>query len=82
MSSGPQATPLQLSPEEKAIRAAESNLPFILGITIACHVLALISVALRIYVRTFIVKVLGMDDYTIILAMVGLTFELELSTVV
>jgi len=59
-----------LSPEAKIIRDAESNLPFILGITIASFLLALVSVFLRVYVRAFVVKVFGKDDYTIILAMV------------
>lgn len=58
------------NPEASARRNAESNLPFILGITIASHILALTAVGLRFYVRIFIVKVIGMDDYTILLAMV------------
>lgn len=59
-----------LSPEAQATYNAESNLPFILGITITFHVLALIAVILRVYVRTFLVKVIGWDDYTMIGAMV------------
>jgi hypothetical protein len=51
-------------------RDAESNLSFILGITIFFHVLALIAVILRIYVRTMVIKVMGWDDYTMIIAMV------------
>lgn len=60
-----------LSPEALAARNAESNLPFILGITIASHSLAIIAVLLRCYVRAFIVKVVGWDDFTIILALVS-----------
>ena len=59
-----------LSPEALASREAESNLPFILGITISCHLLAVIAVCLRTYVRTFIVRIMGWDDYTMIGAMV------------
>ena len=77
MSSGVAAPVPSLSPEAKAVRDAESNLPFILGITIANHALALLSVSLRTYVRIFIVKVVRMDDYTIILAMVHLNFTLK-----
>ncbi|CZT52480.1 uncharacterized protein RSE6_13821 [Rhynchosporium secalis] len=59
-----------LSPEQQAYRDAETHLPFILGITVTFHVLALIAVCLRLYVRTFMVKVMGPDDYTIIAAMI------------
>lgn len=61
-----------LSPEQQATRDAETNLPFILGITMTCHALALTTVCLRMYVRKFIVKVVGLDDYTMIAAMVRL----------
>ncbi|KAH6705431.1 hypothetical protein BKA61DRAFT_699186 [Leptodontidium sp. MPI-SDFR-AT-0119] len=64
---GPRPT---LSPEQQATRDAETNLPFILGITMTCHALALTTVCLRMYVRKFIVKVVGLDDYTMIAAMV------------
>jgi hypothetical protein len=60
-----QAAAPTLSPEAKAHRDGETNLPFILGSTITSHVLALTAVGLRIYVRSFMVKVLRFDsDYT------------------
>ncbi|KAL2062515.1 hypothetical protein VTL71DRAFT_6781 [Oculimacula yallundae] len=59
-----------LSPEHQAARDAETNLPFILGITMTFHALALTAVFMRMYVRTFMVKVMGLDDYTVIAAMV------------
>ncbi|KAG4438453.1 hypothetical protein IFR05_006063 [Cadophora sp. M221] len=58
-----------LSPEQQATRGAETNLPFILGITMTCHALALTAVCLRMYTRKCIVKVMGLDDYTMIAAM-------------
>lgn len=65
------ATPT-LTPEATALRATEINLSLILGITITFHVLALLSVFARAYVRLFLVKVLGWDDYTMVAAMVSL----------
>jgi hypothetical protein len=61
-----------ISPEQFAIRAAETNLPFILGLTTTFFALALIAVILRTYVRIALVKVMGRDDYTMIAAMVRL----------
>jgi hypothetical protein len=74
--SGIVATSPTLSATAKAARDAESNLPFILGITVTFHVLALTAVLLRTYVRTFVVKVMGWDDYTMIGAMVRFKFSL------
>lgn len=67
-----------LSPEAFAARAAESNLPFILGMIIPFFILAFIAVALRTYVRTRIVKVMGIDDWVMLGAMVscGISFIL------
>ncbi|KAH7310935.1 hypothetical protein BKA65DRAFT_600993 [Rhexocercosporidium sp. MPI-PUGE-AT-0058] len=58
-----------LSPETFAARAAESNLPFILGMIIPFFILALIAVSLRTYVRLMVVKVMGIDDYIMLAAM-------------
>lgn len=62
-----------LSPEAFAARAAESNLPFILGMIIPFFVIAFISVALRTYVRARVVKVMGIDDWIMLAAMVSLS---------
>ncbi|KAL2062161.1 hypothetical protein VTL71DRAFT_6427 [Oculimacula yallundae] len=59
----------KLSPEAFAARAAESNLPFILGMIVPFFVLALIAVLLRMYVRFMVVKVMGIDDYIMLGAM-------------
>ncbi|KAI1855095.1 hypothetical protein JX265_012283 [Neoarthrinium moseri] len=48
-------------------RAAESNLPYILGVTGAVHGVALIIAALRIYARVVILKAAGKDDLTMAL---------------
>tara|TARA_R110002060_G_scaffold12775_15_gene18174 strand:- start:73 stop:312 length:240 start_codon:yes stop_codon:yes gene_type:complete len=58
-----------LSSEEFAARAAESNLPFILGMIIPFFILAFLAVSLRTYVRMRIVRVMGVDDYIMIAAM-------------
>lgn len=68
------STTSNLTPQQQASYNAESNLSFILGFTVTTHVLALIAVISRVYVRSFIVKVFGMDDYTIVAAMVSLNF--------
>lgn len=62
-----------LSPEAFAARAAESNLPFILGMIIPFFVLAFVAVVLRTYVRTRIVKVMGIDDWVMLAALVRST---------
>ncbi|CZS91578.1 uncharacterized protein RCO7_07024 [Rhynchosporium graminicola] len=59
----------KLSPEEFAARAAESNLPFILGMIIPFFVLAFLAVMARMYVRFMVVKVMGIDDYIMLAAM-------------
>ncbi|KAG4436210.1 hypothetical protein IFR05_008306 [Cadophora sp. M221] len=58
-----------LSPETFAARAAESNLPFILGMIIPFFVLAFLAVSQRTYVRLMVVKVMGIDDYIMLAAM-------------
>ncbi|KAF4122175.1 hypothetical protein GMORB2_7768 [Geosmithia morbida] len=50
--------------EYDASRADESNLPRILGIITAFHVLALTTVMLRVYVRIKLIRSLGRDDWT------------------
>ncbi|KAK7431940.1 hypothetical protein QQZ08_001559 [Neonectria magnoliae] len=46
--------------------AAESNVPRIIAITTVFHVLALICVGLRLYVRLGMVKAAGRDDWTMV----------------
>jgi hypothetical protein len=60
-----------MSPQQFAARAAESNLPFIFGMVIPFFVIAFISVTLRTYVRVRIVKVMGADDWIMIMALVS-----------
>jgi len=58
-------------------RAAESNLPWILGLTSLFHSIALLFVGLRVYTRLFHVRSFGMDDALIVVSMVSvLTLEL------
>lgn len=52
-------------------RAAESNLGQILGVTTTFHVLALVFVGLRLYVRMGMVKATGRDDWTMVAAAVS-----------
>lgn len=63
-----------LSPEAFAARAAESTLPFIMRMIIPFFVLAFIAVSLRTYVRLMVVKVIGIDDYIMLAAMVSHKF--------
>ncbi|KAK5660002.1 hypothetical protein OQA88_13468 [Cercophora sp. LCS_1] len=50
------------------VRAAESNLPRILGVTTAVHAVALIFVSLRMYARLFVVKSAGKDDICMVIS--------------
>lgn len=63
-----------MSEEAFAARAAESNLPFILGMIIPFFILAFSAVGLRTWVRMRIVKVMGYDDWVMLLAMVSFLF--------
>lgn len=53
-------------------RAAESNLPWLLGLTSLFHSTALLFVGLRIYTRLFHVRSFGMDDALIVVSVVSL----------
>ncbi|TEA18667.1 Satratoxin biosynthesis SC1 cluster protein 4 [Colletotrichum sidae] len=57
--------------------AAESNTAMILGVTGGFHALALLFVALRVYTRMAVVKVMGRDDYvmvaSVLCAVAGMT---------
>lgn len=55
--------------------AAKSNLARILAITGAIHLLALISVALRLYARIGILRSPGRDDVVIVLSAVSTCFS-------
>lgn len=50
--------------------AAESNLGRILGVTTAIHVVAFVTVSLRLYVRIKMIKSPGRDDWTMVAATV------------
>jgi hypothetical protein len=52
------------------VRAAESNLGYLLGVTATFHVLALTFVGMRMYARVIIVKAFGRDDALMLAAMV------------
>ena len=45
--------------------------PIVLTVTLITAIIALILVGLRMYVRTKIIRAVGCDDWTIILAMVS-----------
>lgn len=51
-------------------RAAESNVPRILGLGITFYTLALVAFGLRVYTRAVIVRSFGKDDVLMILCMV------------
>lgn len=51
--------------------AAQSNLTRFLALTGVFHILALISVGLRLYARICLLKTPGRDDYVIVLAVVS-----------
>lgn len=53
------------------VRAAESNLGYLLGVTATFHVVALIFVGLRMYARIAIVKAFGKDDALMLMSIVS-----------
>jgi hypothetical protein len=55
------------TPEELAF----NNAPHILGITGSFFALATITVLLRCYVRTIMLKIFGIDDWVMLLALVS-----------
>jgi hypothetical protein len=55
-------------------RAAENNLPRILGVLGTFHGLAILAVILRVYTRVIVVKAFGRDDIAIVLCSVSLLF--------
>lgn len=52
------------------VRAAESNLGYLLGVTAAFHFMALLFVGMRMYARIIIVKAFGRDDVLILVSTV------------
>jgi hypothetical protein len=52
------------------VRAAESNLGYLLGVTATFHVIALVFVGMRMYARVVVVKAFGKDDALIVAATV------------
>ncbi|KAK3358804.1 hypothetical protein B0T25DRAFT_620651 [Lasiosphaeria hispida] len=50
------------------VRAAESNTAQLLSVLTVFHIVALIFVSLRIYVRVFVIKTSGKDDVCMVLA--------------
>lgn len=51
--------------------ASESNLGWILGVSVIAHVIAIVFVGLRIYTRVAVVKTFGRDDVMLLLAIVS-----------
>lgn len=52
-------------------RAAESNRPWLLGVTITIHILAWVFCVLGMYTRLFLVKSFGKDDVLMIASLVS-----------
>lgn len=50
----------------------DDSLPTVVGVSIAFLTIAWIVVALRVYVRVFLLKSFKLDDWTILGALVGL----------
>jgi len=61
------------------VRAAESNLGYLLGVTATFHVIALTFVGMRMYARFIVVKAFGKDDALILAAAVRYYRESSLS---
>lgn len=61
------------------VRAAESNLGYLLGVTATFHVIALTFVGMRMYARFVVVKAFGKDDALILAAAVRNYRESSLS---
>lgn len=59
------------------VRAAESNLPRILGVTTTVHAIALIFVSLRMYARLVVVKSAGKDDICMGISAVRISLSLS-----
>jgi hypothetical protein len=53
------------------VRAAESNLGYLLGVTATFHVIALVFVGMRMYARVVVVKAFGKDDALMVAATVS-----------
>jgi hypothetical protein len=64
---GPPSAQADLDPQW----AAQSNLTRFLALTGIFHILALISVGLRLYARIGLLKTPGRDDFVIVLAAVS-----------
>lgn len=56
-------------------RAAESNLPYILGVSGALHAVAFIVALLRIYTRVGILKAAGKDDIAMAACIVSAVYD-------
>jgi hypothetical protein len=52
------------------VRAAESNLGYLLVVTATFHVIALVFVGMRMYARVVVVKAFGKDDALMVAATV------------
>lgn len=52
---------------------AASNYPTIISVCISMTIFMTAVVSLRIYVRAFLLKLMGLDDWAIILSAVSLT---------
>ncbi|KAK8136139.1 hypothetical protein PG984_004079 [Apiospora sp. TS-2023a] len=64
---GPPGKPVDVAKLDPAF-VAESNTAMIMAITGAFHFLALVVVALRTYTRAFMIRAIGRDDWTMLLA--------------
>ena len=58
-------------PNTDPVRAAESNLGYLLGVTATFHVIALLFVGTRVYIRIVLVKAFGRDDALMLTATVS-----------
>ena len=65
-----QGAPPKISPEQRLILLQDDLGPTVIGVTVSFTTVALIIVVLRVWTRTRMVKIFGLEDYMMVAAMV------------
>lgn len=65
------------APGENPTLDAETRVPILIGVSVAFMILSVTVVLLRLFTRYAVVKALGSDDYTILIAVVSLRCPLR-----
>lgn len=65
-----QGAPPKISPEQRLILLQDDLGPTVIGVTVSFTTVALIIVVLRVWTRTRMVKIFGLEDYMMVAAMI------------